>query len=154
MKIARFLPKNKVDVSQYMRLMDEFLPHQTVRSFGLILAGLGIVFIIIGVLCFLQTSQYNHSLDSVQKIQKEECVQKLQGYGFRIETDGNNIHAKLENLQQGLQAITMASAAAIACPGWQLVDFCAGEACGTPPVQLTLSNKPVPTASVIKPAQK
>lgn len=138
------LEKGVLRINKYARYLDEFLPRQTVRNFGLILLVMGLIFTIIGGFCFFMTSKYNHGLGSITQIKRDACIAKIQTMGLQVEGDLHHVQIKMDNLQQGLQALTMTSAAAVACPGWHMESFCAGEACGTPPVQMTLTDLPLP----------
>lgn len=69
----------------------------------------------------------------------QECQNRLGALGAANPTmSDNQITATWQGVDGGWNSLSSASSAALACPGWTMKSFCAGQGCTAPGITLTL----------------
>ncbi len=110
------------------------------RQYGIFALLLSMVFLAIAAGAGVTTAIRRASVTSDIANANQECTNRLGTLGAKSPTiNGETIVASWEGVDGGWNSLSAASSAALACPGWTMQSFCAGQGCATPGITLTLA---------------
>jgi hypothetical protein len=109
------------------------------RQYGIFALLLSMVFLAIAAGAGVTTALRRSAVTSDIANANQECTNRLGALGVKSPTvSDTNIVASWDGVEGGWNSLSAASSAALACPGWTMQSFCAGQGCSKPGITLTL----------------
>lgn len=110
------------------------------RRLGILFLFLAMVFAAIAAAAGVGNAIRRQSVSSDLAAADQECQNRIGSLGGKnVALNGQTITASWPDVSKGMESISGASVAALACPGWKMTSFCMGEGCTTKGASLTLT---------------
>ena len=109
------------------------------RQLGILFLFIAMVFAAVAAAAGVGTAIRRQSVASDLAAADQECQNRISLVGGKnVSVSGDTITATWPDVTKGLESLSGASSAAMACPGWRMSAFCMGEGCPTPGASLTM----------------
>ena len=109
------------------------------RQYGIFALLLSLVFLAIATGAGVTNAIRRGSVANEIANANQDCQNRLGSLtGSSPTVSDTEIVATWKGVDGGWSSLSAASSAALACPGWTMKTFCAGQGCATPGVTLTL----------------
>lgn len=102
------------------------------RRIGVTALFLAMVFFAVAAAAGVGNAIARNSAANQLATRDQDCVNSMKLLGAKTVTadsEQGTIKAKWDDLSGGVNTLSSASAAAMACPGWKMQSFCMGEGC-------------------------
>lgn len=110
------------------------------RQYGIFALLLSMVFLAIAAGAGVTNAIRRGSVTSEIANANQECANRLGTLGAKNPSvSDEQIVASWDGVEGGWSSLSAASSAALACPGWTMQSFCAGQGCAKPGITLTLA---------------
>ena len=110
------------------------------RRLGILFLFLAMVFAAIAAAAGVGNAIRRQSVSNDLAAADQECQNRIGSLGGKnVAINGQTITATWPDVSKGMETISGASVAALACPGWKMTSFCMGEGCTTKGASLTLT---------------
>lgn len=110
------------------------------RRLGIIFLFLAMLFAAVAAAAGVGTAIRRQSVASDLAAADQECQNRIGSLGGKnVSLNGQNITANWPDVTKGMESLSGASTAALACPGWRMTAFCMGEGCPTQGASMTMT---------------
>jgi len=109
------------------------------RRLGILFLFLAMLFAAVATAAGVGNAIRRQSVASDLAAADQECQNRVGVLGGKnVALAGDTITATWPDVTKGMESISGASTAALACPGWKMTSFCMGEGCATKGASITL----------------
>jgi hypothetical protein len=110
------------------------------RRLGILFLFLALLFGAVATAAGVGNAIRRQSVASDLAAADQECQNRVGSLGGKnVAISGEMITASWPDVNKGMETISGASVAALACPGWKMTSFCMGEGCTTKGGTITLT---------------